>query len=531
MEPSIPGLLLILALLALGRRLGSAVVIGLFMSLPFGSTALGTLGALGGSSPLVYVAFVLLLLVTVALSRGFADRLAYVLSSRGTSWVVGGLIVYAVAGAVLLPRLFLGQTEVFVVAPDAVISQPLAPVSANITQTGYFVLAALAYFAFAISLVGKGQLEAVRRGFLAWAIVHAGLGTIDLAGKLSGLGDALLPIRTATYSYLVDVEEAGFWRIAGGFSEASAFGSVTLACLAFSFAYWRVSRSTPVLVLALVLLSLLLLSTSSTAYAGLAIVVAFAAASMGVSALRGRLTRQDALVLAFVWLALIVVLSVYLLDDRIFDPVVHLLETVVLNKSASGSAQVRFHWNAQGLQSFLDTFGLGVGLGSSRAASWLVAVVSQLGVAGALLLAALVGVLLRDMAYPKPRHVDQQTLALVSGARAAALASLAAGSVSSGYADPGLIFFIALAVVCACRKGELAARASTGRPLRLTAPWPEGAGCAFAATLDWIILGGQDAESGRRRGGALLSVRTVPARVRRQHHEPGRGRYPRAHHR
>src|SRR5262249_14124774 len=161
-------------------------VIGLFLSLPFGSTALGTLGALGGSSPLIYVAFVLLLLAAVALRRGFGDRLGHVLSRHGTAWVVGALIVYAVAGAVLLPRLFVGQTNVFVVIPEAVIGQPLAPVSANVTQTGYFVLGALTYFAFAVSLIEKGQLECVRRGFLVWAVVHASLGGIDLAGKLSG---------------------------------------------------------------------------------------------------------------------------------------------------------------------------------------------------------------------------------------------------------------------------------------------------------------------------------------------------------
>jgi O-antigen ligase len=86
-----------------------------------------------------------------------------------------------------------------------------------------------------------------------------------------------------------------------------------------------------------------------------------------------------------------------------------------------------------------------------------VAVVSQLGIAGALLMAVLVGVLLRDLVSPVPQAVDRQALALVSGARAAALASLAAASASGGFADPGLVFFIALAVVGACRKGELAA--------------------------------------------------------------------------
>jgi hypothetical protein len=63
------------------------------------------------------------------------------------------------------------------------------------------------------------------------------------------------------------------------------------------------------------------------------------------------------------------------------------------------------------------------------------------------------------MVSPKAQGVDRQTLALVSGARTAALAALAGSSISSGYADPGLTFFMALAVVGACREGELAASA------------------------------------------------------------------------
>jgi hypothetical protein len=171
------------------------------------------------------------------------------------------------------------------------------------------------------------------------------------------------------------------------------------------------------------------------------------------------LSGQDLLLLASVWLGLIVALSLYLFDEQFFDPFVRLFEAMVLNKSASGSAEERLYWNVQSLQAFLDTFGLGVGLGSSRASSWPVAVVSQLGIVGALLMAALVGVLVRDMVLPKAQGLDRRTLALVSGARAAALAGLAAASVSSGFADPGLVFFIALAVVGACRKGELAASA------------------------------------------------------------------------
>jgi hypothetical protein len=452
MEPSVGGVLVCAALLLLGHLLGSAVVIGLFASLPFGSTAVATLSALGGSSPLIFTAFTLLLLTATAMRKGVLQDLVMIFSNYWTAWVVAGLIVYSIVSAIFFPRLFAGQVVVFVGTTSGVQELPLAPVSGNITQTGYFVISALTFFAVAIFLVRGGRLEILRRGFLTWVILHVCLGLIDLMGKMTGVGDLLSPIRTANYSLLVEVEEAGFWRIAGGYAEASAFGSVTLACLGFSYTYWRTSRSSGMLVLTLGLFALLVFSTSSTAYAGLAIVAPFVAIPMAVSAMRGRLSRPDLLLVALVWIGLTAILCTYLASEHLFDPIIRLFDTMVLNKATSESAQVRLYWNARSMESFLATNGLGVGLGSSRAASWVVAVLSQLGSVGALLMATLVGVLLWDLIAGKPGDDDRTSLALVRGARACVLASLAGASVSSGFADPGLQFFIALAIVVVYRK-------------------------------------------------------------------------------
>jgi hypothetical protein len=204
--------------------------------------------------------------------------------------------------------------------------------------------------------------------------------------------------------------------------------------------------------LTIVLFVLLIFSTSSTAYAGLAIVAPFAATSMAVSALRARISKPDVVLVAICWVGLVAALSIYLFNEHLFDPIIRLFDTMVLNKGTSESAQVRLYWNARSMDAFYATHGLGVGLGSSRAASWIVAVVSQLGVIGALLMASLVAVLLWDMVAPKPKDADRKSLALVCGARACVLASLAGASVSSGFADPGLQFFIALAVVVVYRK-------------------------------------------------------------------------------
>src|SRR5205085_8878785 len=117
----------------------------------------------------------------------------------------------------------------------------------------------------------KSALHAVRRGFLTLAALLVTLGAVDLGAKLTGLGDLLSPIRSANYAMLTDNEVGGFWRITGGFSEASAFAGMGVSCLAFVFTYWRATGSRLALTLTLALIALLVLSTSSTAYVALAI--------------------------------------------------------------------------------------------------------------------------------------------------------------------------------------------------------------------------------------------------------------------
>lgn len=128
----------------------------------------------------------------------------------------------------------------------------------------------------------------------------------------------------------------------------------------------------------------------------------------------------------------------------IFAPFVHLMDSMVFNKAASASGQERAYWNIKSLQALIDTSGLGVGLGSSRASSWPIAVASQLGVVGGVMIAMLLLVVFKGMGH-LGQYVDPETNAVVSSARASALASVVAGSFSSGSSDAGMIFFIAFA--------------------------------------------------------------------------------------
>jgi hypothetical protein len=393
----------------------------------------------------VCTAFTLLLLATVVLRRGFANDLAAVLAAHWTAWVVLALVVYAVISAVLMPRLLAGVTTAFVAVPGiGIFELPLAPTSGNITHTAYFVVGALTYFAISILILRGQRLDHIRWGYFAFVTLNAALGLIDLLGKSIGAGDLLAPLRSAGYALQVEVDVAGFWRIVGGFSEASAFGGATLACLAFTYSYWRVSRSLPAYIVTLLMLCLLVLSTSTTVYVGLAILLGLVAASMMIAALQGRTSIQDLILVASLWMGATLALSVYLYEENYFAPLLELLDAVVFNKAMSDSAVERSYWNAQALQALWDTGGLGIGMGSSRSSSWIVSVFSQLGIFGGLMMMSLVAALISG---GRSRLGPNRTMALIAGTRTSTIALLIGATISGAGADPGLLFFVAVAIV------------------------------------------------------------------------------------
>ncbi|MGH0265850.1 hypothetical protein NKY45_31125 [Sinorhizobium meliloti] len=473
MQISFVGLLICAGILVIGYYCRAPLIIGLIVSLAFGATAVMTLSAIGGSSPLIYTFFAALLITAVVSRRRMWRDLGHVFGKIRPVWVLTGLMLYAMAGAWLFPRFFAGQTSVFVQAAmrRGVIEAPLAPVSGNITQTGYFVLGGLTAIALCVLLLHENRLESIRRGFLLWCSVHVVFGLLDLLGKVAGAGDILSPIRTASYAMLTEVMENGFWRITGAASEASSFGGGSLVCLSFCYVYWRKTKSRVAQALAFLLLVLLLLSTSSVAYVGLAILSIPVALSISWSFLSGRMDKDEILIIALLALAAVTVLAIVQYDEEFLAPFVHLIDSMVLNKASSASGQERAYWNIKSLQAFVETGGLGVGLGSSRASSWPIAVASQLGLVGGVMMVTLLLVILRGMGSLKG-HIDPETNAVVSSVQACALGSVAAGSLGAGSADPGMIFFIALAVISTSRVNARKSRDATIRTIQLGQPEP-----------------------------------------------------------
>jgi hypothetical protein len=358
---------------------------------------------------------------------------------------------YGVLSALLLPRVFAGDTYVYMVAGTALgpglIQVPLMPSSGNVTQTIYVVADLICFITFyAFSSIRNG-LEAVARAGLACAIINLLLGVADVVTYMANVAFVMDVIRNASYRMLEDTTVFGFKRIVGSFSEASAYAFTTLGLFAFAARLWTngIYRRTS-MVSAGLSLCVLLLSTSGTAYVGLFLYCAVAYLVSWSQVVSGRVPRA---VMGFVGLgpslAAILILSLAL-HSPTGAVVQEILESAVFNKLSSESGLERVRWNEQALRNFLDTFGFGVGLGSVRASSFIVAVPASIGVLGALLYA---GFLFIVFFQPRPRSADPLAVAVQQAARSACLALLIAGSISGPFVDLGLPFFIFAGVACA----------------------------------------------------------------------------------
>src|SRR3954453_20619994 len=131
MEISFVALLVCGGLLLIGACLGAPITIGLFAAIPFGATAIASMSAYGGGSPPLYTVFALLFIASVAARPHFLRDLTSVFEQHWVPWLICGLTLYAAAGAVLLPRLFAGETSAIVPVDGSPLEVPLRPVAGN----------------------------------------------------------------------------------------------------------------------------------------------------------------------------------------------------------------------------------------------------------------------------------------------------------------------------------------------------------------------------------------------------------------
>lgn len=361
-------------------------------------------------------------------------------------------VVYGVLSAFLMPRLFAGWTEVYALSRNAVIPAivlvPLDTSTGNFTQSIYLVGDLFCFVCFyCFASAGTRERQILARAGLACGVTNLLFAFLDLTTQ--GSSELLSLVRNANYTMLNEATMGGAKRIVGSFTEASGYAYMTLGLFTFSVEFWlrgtyRLSSG----IVAGASLLTLLMSTSSTAYAGLFVVVMILYVRSVAELANGDASPQ---VFHLVVAAPMIIVAAFLIlsvSPTLSSFVQEIFDEALLNKLATDSGLERARWNGQALTNLFDTFGFGVGLGSTRASTFVLAALSNLGLIGTALLSVFTYQALQPVVWRSGPSRD----ALSQAAGSTCLAYLVAATVSGGMVDLGLPFFMFAGVASARRE-------------------------------------------------------------------------------
>ncbi|WP_292899666.1 MULTISPECIES: hypothetical protein [unclassified Nitratireductor] len=417
----------------------------------FGAAAAFSVPGLGGASILVPSLLLAFYCLRFFMAFGEKPVFAAVSSASPGIWLLL-LTVYGVFSALFLPRLMEGVTDTMIVlrssAGHRIIDlTPLSFSSNNITQTIY-ALGGLFCFAFTFAyLKCGGTARDVINAMLFLGVANLVFAVLDVVTYRTGTAHLFDFIRTANYALLTGSEKAGFKRISGTFPEASAFAGYTIVLFAFTASLWidRMRTVATGLVAGLLLLALLL-STSTTALVSLAMVLVFLVwRALPASYGRHATGRPAAIALGLLVVPLSFMLVLVLMPE-FAKAVQEFLDETLYSKLNSQSARERMQWNAVAFQVFLDTWGWGAGLGSARASSYALVLLSNVGLIGTILFALFIGnTLTMKSAGGAQEHTTMRA------AKAGVFAGLCEAMISGTVYDLGLLFFVLAGSAAALR--------------------------------------------------------------------------------
>jgi len=278
--------------------------------------------------------------------------------------------IIGVLGALLLPRVFNGVAHAMLSrgALNAATMVDVAPGSTNIIQAFYLVLN-LALFSSAAALVAADAdgLRWALRGVAAGLACACVLGLYQLVAFYTGLPWPSEIINSNLgVGQFPDQMAGSIKRITATFWEPSLLGYSFVGCLGIFLLGGRNTR------LGLLALSVLLLSTSSLGYFGLAVLVGvwLCADRAASSSMKWRVA-----------LGLAAVCVAFVIADQLYTGGV-VLDELVLNKAESSSGVGRSTADHLALQTFFESGGLGVGIGTTRASSFAATLLATTGLPG-----------------------------------------------------------------------------------------------------------------------------------------------------
>lgn len=452
-----------------------------FASMPFGSFAVIPTNVTGGLT-LTATPMVALLLIARQLCNRDGLTWAANAALRPDSLLLLTLFwATAVFATLFMPHLFAGAVTIVPMRITAFMETArLQPTTQNLSQLVYVSISVLAVFAFARMLRAPAMRAHVAAALCLGAALSVLTGVLDQLSLSLPIGPLLLPFRTASYALLTDVEMLDGKRVVGLMPEASAFGALVLGFLVWLYFFRRAMPAGPlrdriVPLLMAALLAMVWMSTSSAAYLALGMFAAVVVAEWVWRALHARHNSYlgRGLMQEF-WIgagaACAFAIAVALAPD-VFAPVLRMLDLMLFQKTGSSSFEERGMWTAVSWQALLDTYGLGVGMGGTRASNFLVALASNVGLLGALLYFMF---MLQSLLLRRARDGDAQGQALLDAVGWSYLAPFIASLLIGTSADFGLrnsfLYGLALAVAQAPRSIVAVARERQDTPLWTALP-------------------------------------------------------------
>lgn len=422
----------------------ASLVTVLMMSLSFGSFAVISPSVTAGLTLTPAPMLALILIARVFATLSGLNYLASLILKPCRMTLLFIFWIYASLATYFLPRFFYRQADIIPVRFEGVSTVTLLePTTQNISQIAYLSISIFTVFALACHFRDAQNRIAGIRALLYGVYAAIITGLLDFIALHVPIGPFLEPFRTATYALLTDVEMFGGKRVVGLMPEASAYGSFCLALLSALYFFRHVLADTPSRALAVFLglaslLAFTWLSTSSAAIVGLAVLIAAAGANWiwrGVTASGGEyLNRSLAFEFWVVALTISLLAIATLIDLTIWNPVLEMLDDLIFSKSGSSSFEERSLWTSTSLNALFQTYGLGVGVGSTRTSNAIVAIFSNVGIFGGLLF--FVFVISALMKKAGNGGVDDAT---AHAARWSYIAPFAAAALVGGSPDFGIV--------------------------------------------------------------------------------------------
>lgn len=440
--------LLAIWLLQTLRNPDNGVIVTLAL-LPFGMFAAITLGDLS----VIAAHLVAMLTVAALVLRRISQRQP--VGNRGLSTAGLFLIafsVYALISGTVLVRLFAGEFLVFpmtVSNTGTAVSiffnstmKPLAPGSSNLAQSLYILLSC----GFFIALSDTFQRRSANlgeRGLMWAASLNVILGMLDMAQA-----DQLLEIiRTADYSLGNEHTLSGLARVIGGYSEASAFGAASAAFFGYFMMSYLVGHRPLHAALAFANLACTLLSLSSSGLLSMAAALVFIGFHIRVYLGVG-VSRSFGHWFVILIAALFAGLSMVTIFTPASDLVADVVDRLVFSKAGSMSGIERSAWARSGLDAFVQTWGLGAGVGSLRSNGLAPVLLGSVGLPGTLMFLAF----LWFSIGPRPAFATPDDRRMFYAARISALTLLVAMMLAGTTPDPTLFLVATTAIATSARQ-------------------------------------------------------------------------------